>query len=60
MFIDRLIMETKKFTNIQAFMHFLNYSKEDVWVKHNKAYNASKQEIAEFISNNKDNGKFNI
>ena len=60
MFIDRLIMETKIFTNIQNFMHFLNYSKEDVWVKHNKAYNASKQEIAELIINNKDNGKFNF
>ena len=55
MFIDRLIMETKIFTNIQAFMHFLNYAKEDVWVKHNKAYNASKQEVAELIINNKDN-----
>ena len=53
-------MGTKIFTNIQAFMHFLNYSKEDVWVKHNKAYNASKQEIAELIINNKDNGKFNF
>ena len=35
-----LIMETKKFTNIQDFMRFLNYSKEDIWVKNNKAYNA--------------------
>ena len=44
-------METKIFTNIQAFMHFLNYSKEDVLVKHNKAYNVSKQKIAELITN---------
>jgi len=47
-------METIFFTNIQNFMHFLNYAKEDVWVKHNKAYNASKQEIAELIINNKE------
>ena len=45
-------METKKFTNIQDFMRFLNYSKEDIWVKNNKAYNASKQEVAELIINN--------
>ena len=42
-------METKFFTNIQEFMRFLNYSKEDVWVKHNKVYNVSKQEVAELI-----------
>ena len=47
-------METKKFTNIQGFMRFLNYSKEDIWVKNNKAYNASKQEVVELIINNKD------
>ena len=52
---DILIMETKKFTNIQEFMRFLNYSKEDIWVKNNKAYNASKNEVAELIINNKDN-----
>ena len=50
-----LIMETKKFTNLQDFMRFLNYSKEDIWVKNNKAYNASKNEVAELIINNKDN-----
>ena len=55
MFIDRLIMETKKFTNIQEFMRFLNHSKEDVWVKHNKVYNVSKQEVAELIIKNQDN-----
>ncbi len=48
-------METKIFTNIQEFMRFLNYAKEDVWVKYNKAYNASKQEVAELIINNQDN-----
>lgn len=48
-------METKKFTHIQDFMRFLNYSKEDIWVKNNKAYNASKNEVAELIINNKDN-----
>ena len=45
-------METKKFTTIQGFMHFLNYAKENVWVKHTKAYNASKQEVAELIISN--------
>ena len=60
MFIDRLIMETKIFTNIQDFMHFLNYAKEDIWVKNNKAYSASKNEVAELIIDNKDNGKFNF
>lgn len=54
MFIGRDIMETKKFTNIQDFMRFLNYSKEDIWVKYNKTYNASKQEVAELIIDNKD------
>ena len=49
--MDGLIMETKIFTTIQGFMHFLNYAKEDVWVKHNKAYNVSKQEVAELIIN---------
>ena len=44
-------METKKFINIQDFMRFLNYSKEDIWVKNNKAYNASKQEVVELIIN---------
>lgn len=44
-------METKKFTHIQDFMRFLNYSKEDIWVKNNKAYNASKNEVAELIIN---------
>ena len=48
-------METKIFTNVQEFMRFLNYAKEDVWVKYNKAYNASKQEVAELIINNQDN-----
>ena len=52
--MDGLIMETKKFINIQDFMRFLNYSKEDIWVKNNKAYNASKQEVVELIINNKD------
>ena len=47
-------METKIFTNIQEFMHFLNYAKEEVWVKNNKAYNVSKQEVAELIINNQD------
>ena len=51
--MDGLIMETKKFTNIQDFMRFLNYSKEDIMVKYNKAYNASKNEMAELIINNK-------
>ena len=46
-------METNKFTNVQEFMHFLNYSKEDVWVKYNEVYNVSKQKVAELIINNK-------
>ena len=48
-------METKIFTNIQEFMRFLNYAKENVWVKYKKAYNESKQEVAELIINNKGN-----
>ena len=53
-------MGTKIFTNIQDFMYFLNYAKEDIWVKNNKAYSASKNEVAELIIDNKDNGKFNF
>ena len=51
-------METKKFTNIQDFMRFLNYSKEDLWVKNNKAYNVSKQEVAELIINGSNKESF--
>ena len=53
-------METKIFTNIQEFMRFLNYTKEDIWVKHNKAYNASKQEVAELIINRNITDRYKI